>query len=207
MHFPVLTTWVQFGRRVLFSSLARKGSGESKMSQMRSMLAAGAVSFVVAAGSAHAATKTFDLNHMSTRSDVGQTLAIMTVTDIAGGIEVNVSLPAPQSISAPAELCSRSTPTCRSTSGLSSERYQFRPSFVPVDIRTPFLASVFSPSAGTRWLHSLVRSTFKSWVISLRRFSHRMRTVITFPLSWICRPGLASRSAPIPPFPSPPPGR
>ncbi len=67
------------------------------MSLIRSMFAAGAVSLVVAAGSAHAATRTFDLNQYSPTVDPtpGQTLAIMTVMDIAGGISVNVSLSGP----------------------------------------------------------------------------------------------------------------
>ena len=61
------------------------------------MIAAGVVGCVVAAGSAHAATLTFDLNKYAPSVDPtpGQTLAVMTVMDIAGGIELNVSVASP----------------------------------------------------------------------------------------------------------------
>jgi len=65
------------------------------MAMIRSMLAAGAASLMAAAWPAHALT--FDLNQYDPSVDPtpGQTLAVMTVTDIAGGIDVDVSLSGP----------------------------------------------------------------------------------------------------------------
>jgi len=62
---------------------------------VRSLAAAAVMAVVAATGSAHALT--FDLNQYSSSLDPtpGQTLAVMTVTNIAGGVDVNISLSGP----------------------------------------------------------------------------------------------------------------
>ncbi len=104
------------------------------MALMRSMLAAGAVSFVVAAGSAQAATRTFDLNHYAPSVDPtpGQTLAVMTVTDITGGIEVNVSAAGPTVDFGTGGVMLAMNSDLSSTAGLSLNVISFAPTFKPV---------------------------------------------------------------------------